>query len=105
VAAERPLLCLIDDAQWLDAASAQILGFVARRVRAESVAIIVAVREPPREHEFGGLPEVHLEGLPEKDALPLLASVVAGRLDDDVADRIVAETRATRLPCWSSPPG
>ncbi|HEX3278658.1 MAG TPA: AAA family ATPase [Thermoleophilaceae bacterium] len=97
VAAERPLLCLIDDAQWLDAASAQILGFVARRVRAESVAIIVAVRAPGGEHEFDGLPEIHLEGLPQADALPLLASVVAGRLDDGVADRIVAETRGNPL--------
>ena len=48
VAEERPILCLVDDAQWLDAASAQVIGFVARRVRAESVAIVVAVREPAR---------------------------------------------------------
>ena len=97
VAAERPLLCLVEDAQWLDAASAQILGLVARRVRAESVAIVVAVREPAAEHDFDGLRELRLEGLPEQDAGALLASVVAGRLDSRVGDRIVAETRGNPL--------
>ncbi len=68
VAEERPLLCLVEDAQWLDAASAQVLGLVARRVRAESVAIVVAVREPTAEHDFDGSAELRLEGLPEQDA-------------------------------------
>jgi DNA-binding CsgD family transcriptional regulator len=97
VAAERPLLCLVEDAQWLDGTSAQILGLVARRVRAESVAIVVAVREPTAEHDFDSLPELCLEGLPEQDARALLATVVAGRLDSRVADRIVAETRGNPL--------
>ena len=97
VAEERPLLCLVEDAQWLDAASAQILGLVARRVRAESVAIVVAVREPVAAHDFDGLPELGLEGLPEQDARALLASGVTGRLDSRVADRIVAETRGNPL--------
>src|SRR3954454_1795923 len=97
VAAERPLLCLVEDAQWLDAASAQIIGLVARRVRAESVAIVVAVREPAAEQDFDGLPELRLEGLPGEDARVLLTSAVAGRLDSGVADRIVAETRGNPL--------
>ena len=63
VAEERPLLCLVEDAQWLDAASSQVLGFVARRVLAESVAIVVAVREPASMRDFDDLPELRLEGL------------------------------------------
>jgi DNA-binding CsgD family transcriptional regulator len=97
VAEERPLLCLVEDAQWLDAASGQILGFVARRVRGESVAIVAAVREPAAEHGFDGLPELRLEGLPEHDAHRLLASAVTGRLDSRVGDRIIAETRGNPL--------
>src|SRR5689334_6269779 len=97
VADDRPLLCLVEDAQWLDAASAQIVGLVARRVHAESVAIVVAVREPADGHDFDGLPELRLEGLPEHDAGTLLASVVTGRLDDRVADRIVGESRGNPL--------
>jgi DNA-binding CsgD family transcriptional regulator len=97
VAEERPLLCLVEDAQWLDATSSQILGLVARRVRAESVAIVVAVREPPADHDFDRLPELRVGGLPEQDARTLLASVVAGRLDGRVGDRIVAETRGNPL--------
>jgi hypothetical protein len=93
IADERPMLCLVEDAQWLDAASAQVVGLVARRVRAESVAIVVAVREPADGHDFDGLPQLRLEGLPEQDAGTLLASVVTGRLDSRVADRIVGETR------------
>src|SRR3954470_1733299 len=86
VAERRPLLCLVEDAQWLDAASSQILGLVARRVRVESVAIVVAVREPASEPDFPGLRELRLEGLSEQHARALLASVVAGRLDGRVAD-------------------
>src|SRR5918997_2591857 len=62
VAAERPLLCFVDDAQWLDAASAQVLGFVARRLLAESVAIVFAVRDPADARELLGLPELRLAG-------------------------------------------
>jgi predicted ATPase len=64
IADERPMLCLVEDAQWLDAASAQVVGLVARRVRAESVAIVVAVREPVDGRDFDGLPQLRLEGLP-----------------------------------------
>jgi DNA-binding CsgD family transcriptional regulator len=97
VAEERPLLCLVDDAQWLDAASSQILGFVARRLGAESVAIVIAVREPVAEHDFDGLSELRLEGLPDQDARALLRSVVPGRLDSRVGDRLVAETGGNPL--------
>ena len=96
-AEERPLLCLVEDAQWLDAASGMILGFVARRLLAESVAIVVAVREPNTRHDFDGLPELVLRGLAEKDAHTLLTRAVPGRLDDRVRDRIVAETRGNPL--------
>jgi DNA-binding CsgD family transcriptional regulator len=96
-AEERPLLCLVEDAQWLDAASGQILGFVARRMLAESVAIVVAVREPDTRHDFDGLPGLLLHGLAEEDAVTLLMRAVPGRLDDRVRDRIVAETRGNPL--------
>jgi hypothetical protein len=100
VAEERPLLCLVDDGQWLDAASRQVFGFVARRLLGESVAIVVAAREaesdpPPR--DFDGLPQLPLEGLDETDARALLAAAVTGRLGDRVRDRIVAETRGNPL--------
>jgi DNA-binding NarL/FixJ family response regulator len=97
VSEQRPLLLLVDDAQWLDAASSQVLGLVARRVQAESLAMIVAVREPLDCHDFDSLPELRLEGLGRKDAGTLLASIVTGRLDSQIADRIVAETRGHPL--------
>jgi hypothetical protein len=93
-AEKRPLLCLVEDAQWLDAASGLILGFVARRLLAESVAIVVTVREPNTGHDFDGLPELLLRGIAEEDARTLLMRAVPGRLDDRVRDRILAETRS-----------
>src|SRR3954452_19692435 len=96
-AEERPLLCLVEDAQWLDAASGLILGFVARRLLAESVVLVVAVRDPNDRHDFDGLPELVLRGLDEEDARALLMGAVAGRLDDRVRDRVVAETRGNPL--------
>jgi DNA-binding CsgD family transcriptional regulator len=96
-AEERPLLCLVEDAQWLDAASGMILGFVARRLLAESVAMLVAVREPNSRADFDGLPELLLRGLAEEDARTLLGRAVPGRLDDRVRDRIVGETRGNPL--------
>ena len=96
-AEERPLVCLVDDAQWLDAASGLILGFVARRLLAESVAIVVAVREPTARHDFDGLPDLLLRGLPDEDARTLLKRAVPGPLDDRIRDRIVAETRGNPL--------
>ena len=94
-AEERPLLCVIDDAQWLDRASAQALAFVARRLLAESVVMLFVVREPIG--ELAALPELVVEGLGDSDARQLLASVVPGRLDQRVVDQLVAEARGNPL--------
>ncbi len=94
---ERPLLCLVDDAQWLDAASVQALGFVARRLLAEPVAMIFALREPTTTRALDGLPQLSLEGLDEPNARALLSAAVPGRLDDRVRDRVIAETRGNPL--------
>jgi DNA-binding CsgD family transcriptional regulator len=102
-AVARPLLCVIDDAQWLDRASAQALGFVARRLLAEPVALVVAAREPGR--EFGGLPELAVGGLADGDARELLGSVIRGPLDERVRDRIIAETRGNPLALLELPRG
>jgi DNA-binding CsgD family transcriptional regulator len=96
-AEQQPLLCLVEDAQWLDAASGMILGFVARRLLAESVAVVITIREPSAGHDFDGLPELRLQGLADEDARTLLLRAVPGRLDDRVRDRIVAETRGNPL--------
>jgi DNA-binding CsgD family transcriptional regulator len=95
VAEERPILCVIDDAQWLDRASAQTMAFVARRLLAESVVMLFAAREPS--DETAGLPELVVEGLRVADARSLLASVLPGRLDERVADELLAETRGNPL--------
>jgi DNA-binding CsgD family transcriptional regulator len=99
VAEEGPLLCLVDDAHWLDQASAQILAFVARRVGAERLALVFAVRDSSESdaHPFVGLPELRLDGLGETDARALLTTAVRTPLDDDVRDRIVAEARGNPL--------
>src|SRR4051812_37932514 len=105
VAAERPLVCLIDDAQWLDRASAQALAFVARRLLAESVGVIFAVRTGAEERDAAGLPELVVEGLREDDARTLLASVIQVPLDERVRDRIVAESRGNPLALLELPLG
>ena len=97
VAADQPLLCLIDDAHWLDQASAQALAFVARRLDAESVALIFGTRDPGPAGDLAGLPGLVLEGLSETDARSLLASVLPGRLDERVRDRIIAESGGNPL--------
>jgi hypothetical protein len=97
VAAERPLLCVVDDAQWLDVASGQVLGFAARRLLAESVAIVFGVREPIGGDALDGLPEWSLGGLNMADARALLSRAVRGRLDDRVRDRIIGETGGNPL--------
>jgi len=93
----RPLLCLVDDAQWLDATSLQALGFVARRLLAEPVAMVFAVREPITTQALDDLPQLPLAGLDEPDARALLSRAVPGRLDDRVRDRIIAETGGNPL--------
>jgi DNA-binding CsgD family transcriptional regulator len=105
VAEDRPLVCIVDDAQWLDAASAQALAFVARRLGAESVGLVFAVREPSGERHFEGLPELAVGGLDDRDAHELLATVVTGPLDERVRDRLVAETRGNPLALLELPRG
>jgi len=105
VAEEQPLLCVVDDAQWLDGASLQVIAFAARRLLAESVAIVFAMRASTEERELAGLPELTLGGLDEEDARPLLAGVVSGPLDDQVRDRIIAETRGNPLALLELPRG
>ncbi|WP_454786472.1 ATP-binding protein [Mycobacterium antarcticum] len=95
-AESRPLVCVIDDAQWLDRVSAQTLAFVARRVMAERVALLFAVRDGT-DDELAGLPELAIRGLSPVDARALLDSVILGRIDERVRDRIVAETRGNPL--------
>jgi DNA-binding CsgD family transcriptional regulator len=105
-AAERqPLVCLVDDAQWLDRASAQALAFVARRLLAERIAIVFSVREPSNSSELAGLPELVVEGLADHEARLLLASVMQGRLDPQVRDRIIAETHGNPLALLELPRG
>ncbi|WP_433169646.1 ATP-binding protein [Kribbella sp. CA-247076] len=93
----RPLMCLVDDAQWLDEASAQVLGFVGRRLHAEPIGLVFAVREKGGEKLFGDLPTLTLEGLSDEDAQALLAASVPGSVDERVRSRIVAETGGNPL--------
>jgi hypothetical protein len=95
VAEEYPLVCLVDDAQWLDHTSAQVLGFVGRRLMAESVGLVFAARVPGE--EMAELPELVVGGLPEAEARALLAAALTGPLDAQVRDRVVAETGGNPL--------
>ncbi len=105
VAEEKPLLWIVDDAQWLDEASSQTLAFVARRLGAESVAMVVAMRDPARKDDFAQLDELVVRGLGERDACALLETVLAGPLDDRVRDRLVAETAGNPLALLELPRG
>jgi DNA-binding CsgD family transcriptional regulator len=100
---ERPLLCVIDDAQWLDSASARALAFVARRLLAEKIALVFAARELG--DELAGLPELHVEPLGHRDARTLLESVLPAPLDEHVLDRIVMETHGNPLALLELPRG
>ena len=97
VAEAQPLVCLVDDAQWLDQASAQTLAFVARRLLAEPVALVFAVRAGGQDQRLGGLPELPVRGLDDAHARALLEAALRGPLDEAVRDRIVAESRGNPL--------
>ena len=99
----RPLVCVVDDAHWLDRASAQCVAFVARRLLAESVVMLFAARE--QSDLFTGLPALVVEGLRAADARSLLASVMPGPLDERVADELLAETRGNPLALLELPRG
>ncbi|NEC25981.1 AAA family ATPase, partial [Streptomyces sp. SID8111] len=103
VARERPLICLVDDVQWFDRASVQVLGFVARRLQAESVGLVFAVREPDDARTLDGLPGLWLEGLADDDSRALLRSVIPGVLDENVRSRILAEARGNPLALMELP--
>ena len=98
---KRPILCVVDDAQWLDQASAHVLGFVGRRLLAEPVALVFAVRTPApgaaATDHLAGLPELQLGGLDEQSARALLATVISGPLDESVRARILEETHGHPL--------
>jgi DNA-binding CsgD family transcriptional regulator len=103
VAEQRPLICLVDDLQWLDSASAQVLAFVARRLQNESVGVVFGARTPTE--DLAGLPQLVLAGLGVEDARALLDSVLAGPLDVRVRERILAETRGNPLALLELPRG
>ncbi|WP_203416565.1 AAA family ATPase [Jiangella ureilytica] len=104
---DQPLVCVIDDAQWLDQASAEILTFVARRLAAESILMVFAARATGEEQAWAGLPRLMVHGLKKADAVAVLESVVTTPLDGRLRDRILAETRGNplvllELPRWMS---
>jgi DNA-binding CsgD family transcriptional regulator/tetratricopeptide (TPR) repeat protein len=103
LAEEQPLLCVVDDAQWLDEASAQALTFVARRVLAEPLAMLFVTRVPIP--ALGGLPELIVDGIGDDDARALLATGIRGPLDERVRERIIAETRGNPLALLELPRG
>ncbi|WP_199182833.1 AAA family ATPase [Mycobacterium sp. 4858] len=100
---ERPLVCLVDDEQWLDRASAQVLSFVARRLLAESVGLVFATRVPSR--DLAGLPHLAVGGLADPEARALLDTVLTGPLDAKVREQIVAETHGNPLALVELPRG
>lgn len=93
----QPVVCLVDDAQWIDRASSQVLGFVARRLAAESVVLIFAARASADTPDLTGVPELTIGPLAEPDARAVLESAISGKLDESVRDRIVAEAHGNPL--------
>jgi DNA-binding CsgD family transcriptional regulator len=94
---EQPLLCVVDDAHWLDPESAQVLGFVARRLCADRVGFIAGVGEPAAQQVFEQLPTITVDGLPDAEARELLTTVAGGALNAQAVDRILADTRNNPL--------
>jgi DNA-binding CsgD family transcriptional regulator len=105
VADERPLVCLVDDAHWLDQTSAQALAFAARRLQVEPVLLVFATRTRESGTDLTGLPELVVEGLRDADARELLSSVLRWPLDERVRERILAETRGNPLALLELPRG
>jgi DNA-binding NarL/FixJ family response regulator len=103
LADDRPLICVVDDAQWLDRESAQALAFVARRLMSEPIVMLFATRE--YDDHLAGLPELIVEGLKDEDAAELLSSVVSGPVSPSVRSRIIAETRGNPLALLELPRG
>ena len=101
----RPLLCVVDDGQWLDQASAQALTFAGRRLFADRVGVVFGVRDPVSRPEWQGFPELVVGGLADEAARELLGAAVPGRIDAHVEDRIVAETRGNPLALLELPRG
>ena len=97
VAADQPLLCIIDDAQWLDRSSTQTLTFVARRLMAEPIGVVFALRELGNRQDLSALTQLAVEGLAEADAHALLSAVVVGPMENQIRNRIVAETHGNPL--------
>jgi hypothetical protein len=92
------VLCVVDDAHWLDEASSAALGFVARRLLADRVGMLFAVRDPTeRPAAFEGVAELQVGGLPDEAARELLAAVGLGSLDRQTSDRVISETRGNPL--------
>ena len=102
---ERPLVCVVDDAQWLDRVSAQTLAFVGRRLFAEPVGLVFALREFEDQHELDGLSELAIQGLPAADARVLLDATIPGPLDGRVRARILAEAGGNPLALLELPRG
>ena len=105
VAEEQPLVCVIDDAQWLDPISAQTLAFVARRQLADPVALVFAIRGEHEDSDLTGQPTLNVRGLGDADAHALLESVLTGDVDHRVRETIVAETRGNPLALLELPRG
>lgn len=103
LSAERPVLCIVDDAQWLDSSSAQVIGFAARHASKDAVGFLFAARHLT--DEIRGLPQLALAGLGDREARGLLSTVLPDRLDDRVVDRIIAETHGNPLAILELPKG